>query len=60
MTQPRTLLEDERGLGTSEYIILIILVVIAGWAAWSRFGDAVSSKIGPSSAVDVVSTDAVV
>ncbi len=45
---------DERGIGTTEYLILIVLIAIAGFAAWSAFGDAVSSKIGGHSSVHIV------
>ncbi len=46
-----SLLKDERGVSTTEYLILIVLVAIAGWAAWTQFGEAVSQKIAPTSSV---------
>lgn len=47
------LLKDERGVSSTEYLILIVLVALAGWAAWTQFGQAVSEKIAPSSSVTV-------
>ncbi len=47
------LLKDDRGVSTTEYLLLIVLIAIAGWAAWTRFGQAVSEKIAPTSAVAV-------
>ena len=49
----QSLLKDERGLSTTEYLLLIVLVAIAGWAAWTQFGEALSSKIAPTSSVIV-------
>jgi len=40
------LARDDRGLSTVEYIIILMLIAVAGIALWSAFGDTVSSKIG--------------
>ncbi|MFO8072090.1 MAG: hypothetical protein R6V85_09470 [Polyangia bacterium] len=37
---------DERGLSTVEYIIILMLIAVAGIALWSQFGDAVTEKVG--------------
>jgi Flp pilus assembly pilin Flp len=35
----RTLRSDERGISTSEYVILLGMIAIAGYLAWRTFGD---------------------
>jgi Flp pilus assembly pilin Flp len=42
----RGLARDERGLSTVEYIIILMLIAVAGIALWSAFGETVSGKIG--------------
>lgn len=37
---------DERGLSTVEYIIILILIAVAGIGLWRAFGDSVAEKIG--------------
>jgi len=39
-------LRDERGLSTVEYIIILVLIAVAGIGLWRAFGDTVSEKIG--------------
>ena len=48
MTQPRELLQDQQGITTTEYLILLILVAIAGFASFQAMGDAVEKKIEPT------------
>lgn len=57
MTQPQKrqhspsredLLLDDEGITTTEYLILMILVVIAGFASFALYGDAVEKKFEPT------------
>ena len=54
------LLVDEQGISTTEYLILMILVVIAGFASWAAFGDAVKKKVEPSQNTHQVSPSVIV
>ncbi len=45
----KNLLKDERGLSTVEYIIILCLIAIVGFAAWRQFGSTVKAKVGESS-----------
>ncbi|MCK9522805.1 MAG: hypothetical protein M0R76_07115 [Proteobacteria bacterium] len=46
---------DKRGLSTVEYIIILVLVAVAGIALWQEFGDAVQSRITESTgAIDAM------
>ena len=36
---------DERGLSTVEYIIILVLIAVAGIGLWRAFGETVSDKI---------------
>ena len=38
-------LKDERGLSTVEYIIILLLIAVAGIGLWRAFGDSVAAKI---------------
>ncbi len=40
----RRLLEDQRGLTTVEYIILLCLIAVVGFAVWKQFGQTVEYK----------------
>ena len=44
----RTLLRDTRGLTTVEYIIILCLIAVAGFALWQTFGQSVNAKVGTS------------
>jgi Flp pilus assembly pilin Flp len=44
----RAFLADERGVTTVEYVIVLVLIAIAGLAAWKRFGETVHRKVGDS------------
>lgn len=41
----KTLVRDEEGLSTVEYVIILFLIAIIGIAAWKKFGNSVSSKV---------------
>lgn len=36
---------NEAGIATVEYIIILVIVVIAATVAWDRFGDALDARI---------------
>ncbi|MGE0790775.1 MAG: Flp family type IVb pilin [Sandaracinaceae bacterium] len=40
------LLSDERGLTTVEYIIILCLIAVVGFAIWRKFGETVKEKVG--------------
>jgi Flp pilus assembly pilin Flp len=40
----RGLLADTAGLSTVEYIILLCLIAVVGFAAWQKFGQTVKTK----------------
>lgn len=44
----RSLLRDQRGLTTVEYIIVLCLIAITGFAVWRNLGDTVKNKISDS------------
>ena len=39
-----TLLSCEKGAGFSEYLVLIVIVVLAGIAMWGTFSDKIEGK----------------
>jgi len=39
------ILRDQRGLSTVEYIIILVLIAVAGIGLWRAFGETVSDKI---------------
>ena len=43
-----SLMRDTRGLSTVEYIIILVLIAVAGIALWQEFGNAVMDRIGQS------------
>lgn len=45
------LLRDERGLTTVEYIIILCLIAVVGFAIWKKFGETVKSKVGGADSV---------
>ena len=50
-TQPRqrtSLVQDEEGLSTVEYIILLVLIAVLGIIAWRQFGQSVEYKVRQS------------
>jgi Flp pilus assembly pilin Flp len=40
----RSLLADTRGLSTVEYIIILCLIAVVGFAIWQKFGNTVKTK----------------
>lgn len=50
----KTLVRDEEGLSTVEYVIILFLIAIIGIAAWKKFGTSVSRKV--DTATDSVGT----
>ena len=40
----KALLQDEEGLSTVEYVIILILIAIIAIVAWQNFGNAVTAK----------------
>ena len=42
----KRLWNDEDGLSTVEYALLLVLIVIVGVTAWTTLGNNVSSKVG--------------
>ena len=43
-----TLLEDERGIAMTEYIIILFLIAISGILIWQQFGVSVDTKVESS------------
>ncbi len=43
--QGRSLMRDTRGLTTVEYIIILCLIAIVGFAVWKKFGETVKEKV---------------
>jgi Flp pilus assembly pilin Flp len=41
-------LNDDRGLSTVEYTIILVLIAVAGIGLWSTFGDTLAEKITDS------------
>jgi len=39
------LLSDERGLTTVEYVIVLCLIAVVGFAIWKKFGEQVKGKV---------------
>lgn len=49
---------DERGLSTVEYLILLVLIAVAGISLWGAFGDAIEKNLsGATTAVEGLSGD---
>jgi len=43
-----SLITDERGLTTVEYIIILCLIAIVGFAVWKKFGETVKTRVNES------------
>ncbi|MCU0673360.1 MAG: Flp family type IVb pilin [Myxococcota bacterium] len=43
--EKKSLVKDEEGLSTVEYIIILILIAVIAIVAWQAFGSAVKSKV---------------
>jgi Flp pilus assembly pilin Flp len=50
-TQLPSLLQDQRGLTTVEYIIILCLIAVVGFAIWKKFGETVKTKVGAANTV---------
>jgi len=46
-----SLLKDQRGLTTVEYIIILCLIAVVGFAIWKKFGETVKTKVGAADTV---------
>jgi Flp pilus assembly pilin Flp len=46
LQRARAAARDDRGLSTVEYIIILVLIAVAGIGLWRTFGDTVAEKIG--------------
>ncbi len=44
MNEQGSLLHDDHGLSTVEYVIILILIAIVAITAWENFGQAVEAK----------------
>lgn len=44
--QMPSLLKDQRGVTTVEYIILLCLIAVVGFAVWKKFGETVKERVG--------------
>ena len=54
----RRLLEDQRGLTTVEYIIILCLIAVVGFAVWKQFGQTVEYKAkGANNVVNTLPTE---
>jgi Flp pilus assembly pilin Flp len=48
-----SVLSDERGLSTVEYVIILVLIAAAGVGLWKMFGETVKGKItGATETID--------
>jgi Flp pilus assembly pilin Flp len=45
VSKVREIARDEKGLSTVEYIIILVLIAVAGIGLWRAFGDTVAGKI---------------
>ena len=54
----RRLLQDQRGLTTVEYIIILCLIAVVGFAVWKQFGQTVEYKAkGANNVVNTLPTE---
>ena len=49
--QLQKLVRDTRGLSTVEYIIILCLIAVVGFAVWKQFGQTVEEKTRAASTV---------
>lgn len=47
----RRLFDDQRGLSTTEYVILLGLLALCGYLAWRRLGDHIDYGVRSSATV---------
>ncbi len=41
----RSIVKDESGLSFSEYLIILVVVAVAGIAMWTTFGESIQNKL---------------
>lgn len=51
MSRLNFLLKDEQGLTTVEYIIILCLIAVVGFAIWKKFGETIKQKVGGAEGV---------
>lgn len=51
MKRLNDMLRDERGLTTVEYIIILCLIAVVGFAIWKKFGETIKQKVGGAEGV---------
>lgn len=49
MTKLRNLVQDDRGLSTVEYVILLVLIAAVAMGTWQVFGSRVQEKLDDAS-----------
>jgi Flp pilus assembly pilin Flp len=49
MTNLRNLIQDDRGLSTVEYVILLVLIAAVAMGTWQTFGEEVQGKLDNAS-----------
>ncbi|MCB9666536.1 MAG: hypothetical protein H6715_00215 [Myxococcales bacterium] len=47
-TRRPSLLRDQRGLSTVEYIIILVLIAVGGLGLWKKLGEGVNERISGS------------
>ena len=47
-TSIRRFHNDDRGLSTVEYVIILVLIAVAAINIWSHFGKTIMAKVGDS------------
>lgn len=58
-TDRNSLLRDERGLTTVEYVIILVLIAVMAIGVWQKFGTAIQGQVtGSTKAVDELTTPA--
>jgi Flp pilus assembly pilin Flp len=48
ITRKNTLIKDDRGLSTVEYVIILVLIAAAAVGTWKTFGGLIKAKLGDS------------
>jgi Flp pilus assembly pilin Flp len=46
MARKTSIVKDQRGLSTVEYVIILVLIAAAAVGTWSTFGKLIMAKIG--------------
>ncbi len=45
MKETQRILNDERGMSFAEYLIILVVVAVAGIGMWTTFGDTIQNKL---------------